>query len=102
MLLGSDARVGARRVQKRHERKLVALGDLHDPHAFAIALGVRHAEVAPRALVDVAPLLLADDRDRLPLEAAEAGHESGILGPGAITVELDEVLEEALDVVERV
>ena len=80
----------------------MALRDLHHPHPLAVALGVRHAEVSPRPFVDVASLLLADDRDRLAAEAAQAGHERRILGAGPVTVQLHEVLEETLDVVEGV
>jgi hypothetical protein len=47
----------------------VSLRDLHDAHAFPVALGMSHAEVASGALVDVPALLLPDDRDRLSSEA---------------------------------
>src|SRR4029453_9163277 len=76
--------------------------DLHQAHPLAIALRVRHPEVAARALVEVAALLLADERDRPAAEAGEAGDERRVLGSRTVAVQLDEVLEEALHVVERV
>src|SRR5581483_7837478 len=52
--------------------------------------------------LQVASLLMADQRDRATVEAAEAGDDRGAVGPHAVAVELDPVLEEALDVVQRV
>jgi hypothetical protein len=63
---------------------------------------VGHAEVPLRALVELSALLLADDRDRPAPEAPNAGDERRILGARAVAVELEEVVEEPLDVVERV
>ena len=54
------------------------------------------------ALLDVAALLVADERDRAPVEAAEAGDDRRVVGAAAVAVELDPVVEQPLDVVERV
>src|SRR5205823_9997571 len=96
VLLRRDARVGARRVEERGDRESVPLRDLHQAHPLAIPLRMRHSEVAARALVDVATLLLADQGDRPAAEAREAGHERWVLRSGSVTVQLDVVLEEAL------
>ena len=60
VLLGGDARVGARRVDERDDREAVAVGELHHAHRLAVALRIGHPELPPRALLDVASLLLAD------------------------------------------
>ena len=101
VLLGRDARIGARRVDERHEREAERVGELHRAHRLAVALRIRHPEVAARALLDVATLLLADDRDRATVEPAEAGDDRGVVGAEAVAVQLEEVVEQALDVVER-
>src|SRR5205085_8092231 len=55
-----------------------------------------------RALLDVAALLVSDQRDCAAVEAAETGDERRVVGAAAVAVQLDEVLEHPLDVVERV
>ena len=80
----------------------MAIRELHHTHRLAVALRIGHAEVARRPLLDVAALLVPDQRHRPALQPAEPGHESGVVRPSAIAVELEEVLEDPLDVVERV
>ncbi len=102
VLLGGDARVRARRVDERDERELEPLGDLHDPHRLVVALGIRHPELAVEPLLDVASLLVADERDRAAVDLAETGDERAVVRAAAVAVELDPVVDEPLDVVERV
>ena len=102
MLLGRHAGIGAGRVEKRDEWEPMPLRDLHQPHALSVPLRMGHAEVALLALFEVAALLLADQRDRPALEAPEPRDERGIFRTSAIAVQLDEVLQQALDVVEGV
>ena len=92
VLLGGDARVRARRVDERDQREAVPVGELHHPHRLSVALGMGHAEVALRPLLDVAALLVADQGDRAAVEAAEAGDERLVVGAAAVAVQLDEVL----------
>ena len=47
-----------------------ALGESHQAQRLAIALGLRHAVVAPHALLGVAALLVADEHDRRARRAA--------------------------------
>ena len=61
-LLGLGPGMRAGHVDERHDRQAQPLGQLHDPHRLAVALRVRHPEVAPDVLVGVGALLLADDR----------------------------------------
>ena len=42
VLLGRDSRVGARRVDERHDRKAVTLGERHRAHRLAVALSLIH------------------------------------------------------------
>ena len=102
MLLGGDARVGAGRVDERDEREAVAVGELHRPHRLPVALGIGHAEVADGALLQVAALLVAHEGDRPPVERADAGDDRVVVQPAAVAVELEPVVEDPLDVVQRV
>ena len=63
-LLGADAGIGARRVDEREHRQAELLGQLHQAQRLAVALGPRHAEVARRALLGVAALLVAEHHAR--------------------------------------
>ena len=76
--------------------------ELHHPHRLAVALRIGHAEVPARPLLQVAALLVPDQRDRAALELADPGHDRVVVHPAAIAVQLEEVVEDPLDVVERV
>src|SRR5918996_2792569 len=102
VLLGRDTGVCPGRVDHRDEREAVPVGERHRPHPLAVALRVRHPEVPARALLQVAPLLVPDQHDSTPLELADPGDERRVVRACAIAVELEEVVEDALDVVERV
>src|SRR5580765_3474466 len=102
VLFGGDARVRARDVDQADERELVQVGKLHQPHRLAIPLGIGHAEVAVRPFLDVSSLLIADERDRATVETSKADDERVIVGPAAVPVQLDPIVEEPLDVVQRV
>ena len=93
--------VGTRNVDERDDREAEALGELHDPDRLAIALQVRHPEVAPDVLVGVGPLLLTDDRDHAAVEPGQAGHDRGVVAEEPVAVQLDEVLDRLLDELER-
>ena len=102
MLLGGHARIRAWRIDERHEREAVALRQRHDPHRLPVPLGVRHAEVPPCPLLDVAPLLVTDERHRATVEAAQPGDDGRVVHAPPVAVQLEPVVEDALDVVERV
>ena len=63
-LLGADARIRAGRVDEGQDRVAEAVGELDRADRLAVALGPRHAEVAVRALGQVAALLVADEGHR--------------------------------------
>ena len=101
-LLGVEARVGARRVHEAEDRPAELRGELHHAQRLAIALGLRHAEVAVDLLLGVAALLVADDRHRPVAEEREAADERRVVREAPVAVELGPLREERLDVVERV
>src|SRR5579884_44170 len=102
VLLGRDPRVGPWRVDERDHREAEALREVEDADRLLVALGIRHAELAVEALLDVAPLLVADERDGAAVEAAQPRDERAVVGAAPVAVQLDPVVEDARDVVERV
>ena len=101
-LFRADARVGAGRVDERHQRQAEALRQLHESQRLAIALGLRHAVVAPHALLRVASFLMADQHHRAPVEARRSADDGEIVAVHAIAMQLLEVREDLADIVERV
>ena len=75
-LLGFGPGMRAGHVDEGDDRQPEPLGELHDPHRLAVALGVGHPEVAPDVLVGVGALLLADDDDPPAVEPGEARRPS--------------------------
>ena len=101
-LLGLQARVGARRVDERDDRQPEAHRVVHQPQRLAVALRVGHPEVALHHLGGRAALLVADGHHRQLAEPREPADDRRVLGEQAVAVELLEVVEDQLDVVERV
>src|ERR1043165_2415440 len=81
--------VCARGVDEGHDRQPKPLGHLHDPHGLAVALGVRHAEVATDVLVGVGALLLTVEHDPPAVDAREARDHRGIVAEPPVAVQLD-------------
>ncbi len=77
-------------------------GELHQPERLAVALGMRHAEVALEVLLGVAAVLMADDHHRLAVEPRPAADDRRVVHVEAVAVQLDEVGEDGAEVVERV
>src|SRR5262249_46906852 len=76
--------------------------ELEHADRLPVALRIRHPELPPRALLDVAPLLLADECDRAAVELAEPGDHCTVVASASVAVQLEPVLEQPLDVVQRV
>ena len=98
-LLGSDARIGARRVDERHDRSAELLGLPHEPERLAVPLRVGHAEVASEVLLHVAALLLAHAHARPPAGAAPAADDRLVVPVVAVAVELHPLRHDPVDVV---
>ena len=80
-----------------------AVRQRHRTHGLAIPLGIRHAEVAVRALLEVASLLVADEDDTSrPSSEPRPVTSAWSSAAAAVAMQLEEVVEDPLDVVERV
>ena len=101
-LLGLDAGESAGRVHEGEDRQAELLGRLHETQGLAVALGARHAEVAQRALLGVAALLVADDHAGHAIEARQPAHDGLVVGKVPVPVHLDEVGEAVAHIVQRV
>ena len=91
----------ARDIDERDDRQPDALGELHDAHRLAVALGVRHAEVAPDVLVGVGALLLADDDDPPAADARETRDDRRVVAEQPVAVQLEELVGHGIDELER-
>jgi len=83
-------------------RQAEAVGHLVHPDRLAVALGVRHPEVALDVLLGRRALLLAHDDDRPAVELGDAANDRGVVAEAAIAVQLLETIEYARDHVEGV
>src|SRR2546426_8243398 len=101
-LLGVDPRVGAGRVDEGEHRERELLGQLHQAQRLAVALGLGHAEVAQDLLLGIAALLVADDHAGRVAEARQAADDRGVVGEGAVAVQLLEMREQHLHIIQRV
>ena len=97
-LFGRYARIGSRRVDEGEHGQAVAFGQGEQALGLAIALGLGHAEVVARLLVEGATFLLAHDDDGAPVEPAQAADHGAVVGPQAVALELLEVVDERSDV----
>ena len=77
-----------------------ALRELHEAHRLAVALGVRHAEVAPHVLLGVGALLLADHDHAPALDPREARDDRLVVAEQPVAVELDELVGDLGDELE--
>ncbi len=99
-LLGADAGISARRVDKGDHRNFEALGHVEQPHGLAIALGPRHAEIMLEPTLGVGAFFVTDDAHAVAAEAAEPADNGGVLTKAAIARERGEVGDELSDVIE--
>src|SRR5690606_30496715 len=90
------------RVDEGEDGPAEASGELHHAHRLPVALGVGHAEVPLHLLARGAALLVADHRDRAAIEPREAPDDGGVFGKRAVAVQLEEVVEDRVEVVEKV
>src|SRR4029077_17605110 len=73
----------------------------HLVQRLAVALRVGAAVEALGALLEVAPLLVADEQDAEVSEPGEAGADGPVVADGAVAVQLDELVEDQVEVVEQ-
>ena len=101
-LFGVDSGVGAGGIEEGDDRPAELGRQLHGAQGLAVALRLRHAEIAVELLFGVAAFLLADQHDGLAVEPAHAADDGRIVAEKAVAVDLLKVGQDALNVVERV
>ena len=98
----AESRIGARRVHERDDGRAEFGGQPHQPHRLAVALGMRHAEVAIQVLLGIPAFLMTDHHDAGAIEPRPPSHNRRVVPIEPVAVELDEVGEDGVHVVERV
>ena len=76
-----------------------ALGKLHLTQRFAVAFGVRTAEVALQAFLRRTALTVPYEHESPFADTPEAGHDRRVVAVGFVPVQLDEIVESFTDVV---
>ena len=100
-LLGADAGIGAGRVDQADDRQTKLGRQLHLLERLAIALGMGAAVEALAAFLERVALLMADEHDAIIAEPGEAGADGPVVAEGPVAVQLDELVEDQVDVIER-
>ncbi len=101
-LFRAKAGICAWQVDQADHGALKLLCDLHAAQRLAVALGMRHAEVAPHAVFGAAALAVADDQHFIVAQAGHAASHGLVVAIGAIPVNLAEIREDPLDKVHGV
>ena len=101
-LFSFDARISARRIDKREHRQLEFFSRLHQAQRLAVAFGLAHAEVAQPAFLGVAPFLVAQHHTGVAIEARQAAHNAQVVSKMPVAVQLDKVGKDVPNVVQRV
>ena len=99
--LGPDAGIRAGRVDQADDRHLELFSELHLDERFAIALRMGAAEQALGLFLEVVSFLMADQHDAMVADACEAGADGAVVADGAVAVHFDELVEDHVDVIER-
>ena len=101
-LLGTDAGVGARGVDKGEDRQLEAFGQFHQSQRLAVALGPRHTEIATDFGLGVTAFLLADHHHRLAIDARQSTDDGRVIGKGTVAGQFFELIADQAQVVQRI
>ena len=96
---GAEPGIGAGRIGEGQHRQTETVGQIEEPDGLAIALGHRHAEIVFEAALGVVALFMAEQRDRLPAETAEPGHDRLILAKQPVAGERGEIVDQAGNVI---
>ena len=98
-LFRANARIGAGGVNKGDDRQLELFRHLHKTERLAVAFRIWHAEIAVDLLLGIAPLLVADNHDRLAFEAGEAANYGVIIAKVPVAMKFDKLGEHEIDIV---
>src|SRR6266850_1096534 len=94
--------IRARRIDQRNNWAAELRRDLHHAQRLPVAFWFWLAKIPDQALFRVAPLLMADDRHRAPVEFSQAGNNGFVVSVAAVPVQFDKICEEQIDKVQRV
>ena len=98
---GVDPRISAGSIDKSENGTAKFRGQLHYAQRFAVAFGLRLAEIADDALLGVSSLLLADDGDRTTAKFSQAGNEGLVVTKIAVAMKFDEIRDHQTDPIQR-
>ena len=101
-LLGADAGIGAGGVDEGDHRQAELVGQVHQPHRLAVALRPGGAEIVLDAGGGVVALLVADHHHRRAAKPAQPADDGLVVAEFAVAAQLDEILDQAGDVVDEV
>src|SRR5690606_31037830 len=72
------------------------------PQSFSVTFGVGHPKVAAHVLLGGAPLLVTKHHHATPVKARDPGDDGWIIFESPITVQLQELIKQETNVVQRV
>jgi hypothetical protein len=91
--------IGAGRVDERDHRQAEPVGQVHQAHRLAVALGSCHAEIPLDPGGRVVALLVPDHDDRRVVEPCQPAHDRVVVGEVPVTGQRREFREKRIDVV---
>src|SRR5713101_2334221 len=97
-----DSRIRARRIDQRNNGPAELRRELHHAQCLPVAFRLRLAKIPDQPLLRVAPLLMADDRHRTPVEFSQPRNNGFVVGVAAVPVQFNKVREKQIDKVQRV
>ena len=100
--LGAQAWKGTGQVDQTDYGTTELLSNLHATQGLAIALRMRHSEIAANALLGGPAFAVANDEDFLVAETGHAARHGNIVAIGPIPVNLAEIRKYPLDKVHRI
>src|SRR5579871_1806287 len=98
-LLIFQPRRGALRVNKGDDRHMEALSLAHHAQRLAAAFGMRQAEATFGLFFEVAALLVAQDEDRLAINAGHTALNGAVVAIAPVAAHLKIVVADELDIV---
>ena len=101
-LLGVNAGVGTRCVDKGEHRQLEFFSGFHQAQRLAVTLGLAHAEIAQPALLGVAAFLLANHHTGCAVKSRQTTNDAEVVRKMAVTVQLHKMGEQFVHIVHGV
>ena len=100
--LGAHARIRPLRIDEGQHRPAESFGQTEQAQRLAIALGPRHAEVAPDLVRYALAALVADHHDRRPPKACQPADDRRVVGEHPVAVQFHELGAQRPDVIQGV